>query len=148
MVEPHLSPVGSFTDPEYASVGITEAAAREAHDVTVATVSFDSLPRPLIDGRPDGFCKLVVDRRVHTLLGCHVVGERSVELAQQAAIAMAAGMKVEDLAQVSFAFPTYSNALGRAAIRAAIGLGVAGTWVADELVSRASSGLSDVSADC
>jgi pyruvate/2-oxoglutarate dehydrogenase complex dihydrolipoamide dehydrogenase (E3) component len=136
VVEPSLSPVGSFTDPEYGSVGVTEAAAREEHDVTVATVSYDSIPRPLIDGRPDGFCKLVVDRRDHAVLGCHVVGERAVELVQQAAIAMAAGMKVEDLAQVSFAFPTYSNALGRASIRAAIDLGVAGSWAADVLVAR------------
>ena len=37
-----VSPIGSFTDPEYASVGLTEAAAREAHDVVVATVPFAS----------------------------------------------------------------------------------------------------------
>ena len=41
-----VSPIGSFTDPEYASVGLTEAAAREAHDVVVATVPFASLRGP------------------------------------------------------------------------------------------------------
>jgi pyruvate/2-oxoglutarate dehydrogenase complex dihydrolipoamide dehydrogenase (E3) component len=56
-----VSPMGSFTDPEYASVGLTEATARETQDVAVATVRFDSLPRPIIDGRPAGFCKLIVD---------------------------------------------------------------------------------------
>ncbi len=60
---PQVSPIGSFTDPEYASVGLTEAAAREGHDVAVATVRFDSLPRPIIDGRQTGFCKLIVDRQ-------------------------------------------------------------------------------------
>ena len=114
-----VSPLGSFTDPEYASVGLSEAAARETHDVVVGTEGFDSMPRPIIDGRPTGFCKLVADRENHTILGCHIVGERAVELAQLAALAVASGMKVEQLALVPFSFPTYANALGRAAIRAA-----------------------------
>ena len=90
VLSPQVSPIGSFTDPEYASAGLTEAAARENHEVVVATVRFDSLPRPIIDGRQTGFCKLVIDRELHTILGCHVVGERAVELAQLAATAMAA----------------------------------------------------------
>ena len=57
-----VSPIGSFTDPEYASVGVTEATARSSRDVIVATERFDALARPIIDGRPTGFCKLVVDR--------------------------------------------------------------------------------------
>ena len=114
-----VSPLGSFTDPEYASVGLTEATARETHDVVVGIEDFDSMPRPIIDGRPTGFCKLVVDRESHTILGCHIVGERAVELAQLAALAVASGMKVEQLALVPFSFPTYANALGRAAVRAA-----------------------------
>ena len=114
-----VSPLGSFTDPEYASVGLTEAAAREAHDVVVGTEGFDSMPRPIIDGRPTGFCKLVADREDQTILGCHIVGERAVELAQLAALAVASGMTVEQLALVPFSFPTYANALGRAAVRVA-----------------------------
>ena len=114
-----VSPIGSFTDPEYASVGLTETTARETHEVVVATQRFDSLPRPIIDGRTTGFCKLIADRQLHTILGCHIVGERAVELAQLAAIAMAADMTVEQLALVPFSFPTYANALGRAAIKAA-----------------------------
>ena len=114
-----VSPIGSFTDPEYASVGLTETTARKTREVVVATQRFDSLPRPIIDGRPTGFCKLIADRQLHTILGCHIVGERAVELAQLAAIAMAADMTVEQLALVPFSFPTYANALGRAAIKAA-----------------------------
>jgi len=114
-----VSPLGSFTDPEYASVGVSEATAREAHDVVVGAESFDSLPRPIIDGRPTGFCKIVADRENHTILGCHIVGERAVELAQLAAVAVASGMTVRQLALVPFSFPTYANALGRAAVRAA-----------------------------
>jgi pyruvate/2-oxoglutarate dehydrogenase complex dihydrolipoamide dehydrogenase (E3) component len=116
---PEVSPLGSFTDPEYASVGLTEAAARQDHEVVVATERFSSQPRALIDGRPLGFCKLIVDRTRHTILGCHIVGERAVELSQLAAIAIAGGIEVDRLALVPFSFPTYANALGRAAIRTA-----------------------------
>src|SRR5690348_6530302 len=49
-----VSPVGSFTDPEYASVGLTEAAARQAHETAVTTVRFDSLPRPRSEERRVG----------------------------------------------------------------------------------------------
>jgi dihydrolipoamide dehydrogenase len=134
-----VSPIGSFTDPEYASVGLTEAAARQAHDVAVATMRFDSLPRPIIDGRQTGFCKLVIDRKRHTILGCHVVGERAVELAQLAATAMAAQMTVEQLALVPFSFPTYANALGRAAILAAADLD--GMWAAAHLETAVEAGV-------
>ena len=114
-----LVPVGSFTDPEYAHVGLTEAAAREAHDVVVATVSYDSTPRPIIDGRTTGFCKLVVDRPTRTILGCHVVGERAVELAQLAAVAMTGSVTVDELARLPLSFPTYTDVFHRAAFVAA-----------------------------
>ena len=114
-----VSPIGSFTDPEYASVGLTEENARKCHDVVVGLERLDSLPRAIIDGRTTGFCKLLADADSHALLGCHVVGERAVEIAQLAAVAMAAGMSVSQLALVPFSFPTYANALGRAAVRAA-----------------------------
>ena len=136
-----VSPIGSFTDPEYASVGLTEAAARQAHETAVTTVRFDSLPRPIIDGRQTGFCKLIIDRERHAILGCHVVGERAVELAQLAATAMAAQMPVEQLALVPFSFPTYANALGRAAILAAIDLDPAGLWALDHLATAVEPGV-------
>ena len=132
-VPSQASPIGSFTDPEYASVGLTETAAKQTYKTTVATVRFDSLPRPIIDGRQDGFCKLIVDRQEHVILGCHVVGERAVELAQLAATAMAAKMSVEQLALVPFSFPTYAGALGRAAILAAIDLDPTGLWTLEHL---------------
>jgi pyruvate/2-oxoglutarate dehydrogenase complex dihydrolipoamide dehydrogenase (E3) component len=119
LITPAPSPIGSFTDPEYASVGLSEAAARQAHDVLVVTEPFDRLPRPLIDGRPVGFCKLIVDRQQRRVLGCHIVGERAVELAQLGAVTIASQMTIDQLALVPFSFPTYANALGRAAIKAA-----------------------------
>jgi len=119
-----VTPIGSFTDPEYAQVGLTEASARATHDVLAATVRFDETTRTTIDGRPFGFCKLIVDRRARTILGCHVVGERAVDIVQTAAIAMAGAMTVDALARIPLSFPTYSGILGRAAAIAARQLNV------------------------
>lgn len=110
-----VNPIGSFTDPEYAQVGLTESQARAAHDVVAAKVHFDATTRTIIDGRTFGFCKLIVDRATHRILGCHVVGERAVEITQVAAIAMTAGMRVDELAHVPLSFPTYAGILGRVA---------------------------------
>src|SRR5262245_48968593 len=97
-------PIGSFTDPEYAQAGLTEAAARASHDVVAAVVRFDTTTRTIIDGRTTGFCKLIADRASRRILGCHVVGDRAVEIAQVASVAMTAGMRVEDLARVPLSF--------------------------------------------
>lgn len=112
--ENQVIPIGSFTDPEYAQVGLTEVKAKEAHDIRTAIIRFDTPTRNIIDGRTNGFCKLIVDQKTHKILGCHVVGERAVEIVQTAAIAMTAGMRVDDLAQIPFSFPTYTAILGRA----------------------------------
>jgi pyruvate/2-oxoglutarate dehydrogenase complex dihydrolipoamide dehydrogenase (E3) component len=117
-LEEKPSPIGSFTDPEYAQVGLTEAKARAADDVTVAVARFDSAVRTIVDGRPTGFCKLIVARGSRQILGCHVVGERAVDIAQLAAVAMSARMSVDALAHVPLSFPTHAGILGRAAARA------------------------------
>jgi len=126
-----VNPIGSFTDPEYAQVGLTERKAREKHNVVTAVVNFNSTTRTIIDGRTTGFCKLIVDRMTFRILGCHVVGERAVEITQVAAIAMAAGMRVNDLAQVPLSFPTYTAILGRVAASAARQLNLRVTWQAN-----------------
>jgi dihydrolipoamide dehydrogenase len=51
-------------------------------------------------------------------LGCHVVGERAVEIIQIAAVAMSAKMLVDKLAEVPLSFPTYAGVLGRVAAKA------------------------------
>src|SRR5262249_24234268 len=115
----HVSPVGSFTDPADGSVGLSEQNARETHDLVTAVINFDFTTRTVIDGRKFGFCKLIADRKTYRILGCQVVGERAVDIAQVAAIAMAAGMRVDDLAQVPLSFPTYAGILALVAANAA-----------------------------
>jgi pyruvate/2-oxoglutarate dehydrogenase complex dihydrolipoamide dehydrogenase (E3) component len=102
-----VTPSGSFTDPEYAQVRLTEAKARQTHDVVTAVVNFDSTTRAIIDGHKFGYCKLIADRKTSRILGCHVVGERAVDIVQVAAMAIAGGMRVDDLVGVSLSFPTY-----------------------------------------
>lgn len=127
-----VSPIGSFTDPEYAQVGLTEDKARDVHDVLVVMVRFDSTSRTIIDGRTTGFCKLIVDRKTRGILGCHVIGERAVDIAQVASIVIAGGMRVDDLARVPLSFPTYAGVLGRLAASATRQLNLEVRWHANE----------------
>ncbi|MBI4927864.1 MAG: NAD(P)/FAD-dependent oxidoreductase, partial [Anaerolineae bacterium] len=65
-----ITPHGGFTDPEYASVGLTEDQARkDGLETIAATVPFAELDRAVIDGHPYGLCKLVVSRENHRILG-------------------------------------------------------------------------------
>jgi len=63
-----------------------EAKACKTHELVTAVVQFGAPTRTTIDDRTFGFCKLLVDRGTHTILGCHVVGERAVEIVQLAAL--------------------------------------------------------------
>ena len=108
-------PSGSFTDPEYGRVGLTETQAAQQHDIVVGIAHYDDLLRPVADGRPEGFCKLIADRRRRTILGAHVVGEYSAETVQTVAAAMAAGMTVEQVAELQLAYPTFTEGVSMAA---------------------------------
>jgi dihydrolipoamide dehydrogenase len=115
VVEHRLVPHGGFTDPEYGSVGLTEAQARAQHECVVAVVPYTDLDRAVIDGHTVGFCKVIVDRTQRHILGAHVVGEQAVEIVQMVAAGMTAGMRVEQLADLELAYPTYAAVVGLAA---------------------------------
>jgi pyruvate/2-oxoglutarate dehydrogenase complex dihydrolipoamide dehydrogenase (E3) component len=117
-------PSGSFTDPEYGRVGLTEAQAAQQHDVVVGIARYDDLLRPVADGRPDGFCKLIADTSTHTILGAHVLGEYSAETVQTVAACMAAQMTVEQVAELQLAFPTFTEGVCMAAQKICRALGV------------------------
>lgn len=122
-----IVPHGGFTDPEYGSVGLTEAHARmlaSDAEVAVALVPYTELDRALIDDRAEGFCKLIVSRVSHQVLGAHIVGEQAVEIIQLVATAMSAGMTVEQLAQLELAYPTFTAIVGLAARRLIRELGI------------------------
>jgi dihydrolipoamide dehydrogenase len=117
-------PHGGFTDPEYGSVGLTEAQARAQDDCAVAVVPYSDCDRAVIDGRTEGFCKLIVSRTSHRMLGAHIVGEQAVEILQVVAAAMAAEMMVEQLAELELVYPTFAAVVGLAARRITRELGV------------------------
>lgn len=124
-VTAHLIPEGSFTDPEYASVGLSADAAGCDHKILCTTVDFEACTRPIIDGQTFGFCKLVVDIDTAEVLGCHVVGDRAVDIVQVIAVALAAGQcRVDDIARMTVSFPTYAEILVHTAVRAAQRLGL------------------------
>ena len=117
-------PSGSFTDPEYGRVGLTEAQAAEGHDVVVGIARYDDLLRPVADGRPDGFCKLIADRGTRAILGAHVLGEYSAETVQTVAACMAGAMTIEQVAELQLAFPTFTEGVSMAAQKICRTLGI------------------------
>ena len=118
--EPKITPVGSFTNPEYAKVGLTEAEAiarkeklgEEEGDYITAAVFFRDFIRSTIDGRTAGFCKLIADVETRKIIGAHVVGERAVETVNLIAAGMSNGLRIEQLAELELAYPTYVAIVG------------------------------------
>jgi dihydrolipoamide dehydrogenase len=120
-----IVPHGGFTDPEYGSVGMTEAEARQVEpDCVVSVVGFSELDRAVIDGRTEGACKLIVSAETHRLMGAHIAGEQALEIVELAAVGMAGDMWVEQLAELELAYPTFTAILGLAARKAVRQLGV------------------------
>ena len=120
-----VTPHGGFTDPEYASVGLTEEQARqEGLAYTAAVVPFSELDRAVIDGQPSGVCKLMVSNENHRILGVHVAGEQALEVVHLVAAGITAGMWVEQLAEMEIAYPTFAAVVGLAARKIVQELGV------------------------
>jgi dihydrolipoamide dehydrogenase len=107
----------TFSDPEVASIGLTEAAARaRGHKVRVGRFPFSALGRAGILGAQEGFVKLVGDERYDELLGIHMIGPRVTEMVGEAGMALRLESTVEDLFHAIHAHPTLSEALGEAAL--------------------------------
>lgn len=110
-----IVPHGGFTDPEYGSVGQTEAQAHANGEYVAAVATYQDMDRAVIDGYTDGFCKLIVDPKTHLILGAHVVGEQALEIVHLVAASMAANMQIGTLANLEIAYPTYTAVVGLAA---------------------------------
>jgi hypothetical protein len=85
----------------------------------------------VIDGRTEGFCKLIVSPESGLILGTHVVGEQAVEVVQIAAASMAGKVDFRRLAELELAYPTFTAIIGLAARRLVRQLGlspVAPVW--------------------
>ncbi len=106
----------TYCDPEIGSVGLTEAEAKQrGFDVRIGTFPFGVLGRAKMAGEPDGFVKIVADKKYDELLGVHMIGARSTELVAEATAALRLESTVEDLIRTIHAHPTMAEAIGEAA---------------------------------
>lgn len=110
-------PAVVFTDPQVASVGLTEAAARAAgHDVRTSVITLADVPRALAARDTRGLIKLVADGGTRRLLGAHVLAPEGADSIQAAALAIRGGLTVEDLAETIFPYLTTVEGLKLAAL--------------------------------
>ena len=116
-----LVPSVTYCEPEVGSVGLTEAAAREAgHDVAVGKFPMSALGKASILGKTDGFVKVVRETRYDQLLGVHIIGAHATDLIAEACVALQLESTTEELFRTIHAHPTLSESVAEAA-HAAVG---------------------------
>jgi dihydrolipoamide dehydrogenase len=102
----------TYTEPQIGSVGLTEAAAKEAgHDVKVGKFPFTANSKASIVGSHEGFIKVVADKKYREILGVHIIGPQATELIAEAVVAMEMEATVEDLMFTIHAHPTLSEGM-------------------------------------
>ena len=109
-------PAATFTNPEIASVGLTEREAKaEGRTVKIGRFPFRAHGRNIADGETTGFVKLVADAGTDQVLGGHIFGAKASELIHEISLAIAADLNAHDLAQAIHAHPTLTEPIGEAA---------------------------------
>jgi mercuric reductase len=97
----------TFTDPQVASAGLTEAQAREqGYEVKVSTLPMAHVPRALAARDTRGLIKLVADTRTDRLLGAHLLAPEAGEMIQTASLAIRFGLTVRELRETMFPYLT------------------------------------------
>jgi dihydrolipoamide dehydrogenase len=108
-----------FSDPEVASVGLTEDKAREKGlEVSVGTFPLRASGKALALGATEGLVKIVADSRYGEVLGAHMVGPGVTELIATVVVARELEATVEEVARTVFAHPTLSETIVEAALAA------------------------------
>ena len=105
-----------FTDPQVASVGLTEAEARERGlAVKTSALPLEYVPRALAARDTRGLIKLVAEVETDRLLGAHILAPEGSDSIQTAALAIKQGLTVRDLADMIFPYLTTVEGLKLAA---------------------------------
>jgi dihydrolipoamide dehydrogenase len=105
-----------FTDPEIATVGLTESQAKEnGYDPIVGKFPFTALGRALLAGETEGFVKIVADKASNLVLGVHIVGPEASDLISEAALAIEMGATLEDIGLTMHPHPTLPESVMQAA---------------------------------
>jgi dihydrolipoamide dehydrogenase len=106
----------TYTHPQVASMGYTEAKARESgRKIKIGKFPFSVSGRALAAGEPDGFVKLIFDAEYGELLGVHMVGETVTELLAELVLARKLEATEEEIMSAIHPHPTYSEAVMEAA---------------------------------
>ncbi|SFN30064.1 dihydrolipoamide dehydrogenase [Chryseobacterium oleae] len=108
-----------YTWPEVASVGFSEEYLKK-NNITynVGKFPFSASARARASMDTDGFAKVLVDPKYGEVLGVHIIGARAADLIAQAVIAQEFEVTAEDMFRISYAHPTYSEALKEAYLMA------------------------------
>lgn len=109
-IDPLKIPGCTYCHPQVASVGLTEAKAKDAgYDVKVGKFPFIGNGKAVALGEPEGLVKTVFDAKTGELLGAHMVGTEVTELIQGFVVAMGLETTEEDLMHTIFPHPTLSE---------------------------------------
>lgn len=107
----------TYSSPEIASVGLTEAQAKEqGHQVKTGKFPFVANARALIHGEPEGFAKVVADAGSGQLLGAHVIGIQATELIAEPALAQLFDGDAWEIGRNIHPHPTLSEVFGEASL--------------------------------
>ena len=110
------NPNCTYTEPEVASVGLTEKAAKDAgYNIRVGKFPFSAIGKARIMGQTDGFVKIISETKYDEILGIHIIGPRATDLISEATIALELECTTEELAHTIHAHPTLPEALLEAA---------------------------------
>lgn len=120
-----IIPACTYCSPEIASVGLTEAKAREqGYDVKVGKFSFAGNGKATILGQRTGFVKIVAEKKYDAVLGMHLIGPKVTELIAEGGLALSHEATAESLMRTVHAHPTIYEAIGEAAHAAAEGAAI------------------------
>ena len=109
----------TYCHPEVASVGLTEAQAREAgHDIEVGKFPWVGNGRALAAGDSEGFLKVIRDKRYSEILGAHIVGPGATELIAEFVVGRHLEATVEEMEKAMHPHPTLSEAVAEGALSA------------------------------
>jgi dihydrolipoamide dehydrogenase len=110
-------PSCTYCHPEVASIGLTEAAARERGiDVAIGKFPFTAIGKAKILGDTTGFVKIVTNKAYDEVVGVHIIGPHATELISEATVAINLEATAESLFRAVHAHPTLSEAMGEAAL--------------------------------
>jgi dihydrolipoamide dehydrogenase len=119
-VDYNLVPGCIYCQPQVATVGMTEAQARDAgHEVKIGKIPFVASGKAVGTGHTEGFVKLVADARYGEILGCQIIGAEATELIGEVAMAMVLESTIHELGEACHAHPTLSEMIKEAALDAA-----------------------------